>query len=270
MRRAGVPKTSERELFIKALGEVKIMLDGSPAPIAAAAIYRLISEKTGNNDPFRDFKRKSTTMALEILPRLREMVMTSDNPFSTAIEFAVAGNAIDLVKMEESSLGEIIEWLRKFESGKLATEEISMLENEILSAQSVLVIGDNAGETVFDHLFIELIRGPKIYYGVRGAPVLNDTTIEEAEASEIGEIAEIISSESAIPGTVLEKVGKKFRAIFDGADVVIAKGQGNLETLDESPRPIYHLFKAKCEPIAERVGCNVGDFIVWKNSPENT
>ena len=111
MRRAGVPKVSEKELFEKALGEAEIMLDGSPAPIAAAAIYRLISEKTGNNDPFRDFKKKSTTMALGVLPRLREKVITSDDPFARAIEFSIAGNAIDLVKMEESDLGETIDWL---------------------------------------------------------------------------------------------------------------------------------------------------------------
>ncbi len=269
MRRAGVPKGSEKELFENALGEAKIMLDGSPAPIAAAAIYRLISEKTGNNDPFRDFKKKSTAMALEILPRLREMVTASDDPFARAIEFSIAGNAIDLVKMEESDLGGIIDLLEKSESGEFVSEDISALESEIFGADSVFVIGDNAGETVFDRLFLELINGPKVYYGVRGGPVLNDATAKEAEESGIGEIAEIISSESAIPGTVLEKVGEKFRKIFDEADVVIAKGQGNFETLDESPRPIYHLFKAKCEPIAERVGCNVGDFIVWKNSPNN-
>lgn len=267
IRKSGVPEDVEQELFALAFDEARVLLDAAPAPIAASAIYRALAEKTGVEDPFRNFKIKSTEMALKILPRLRDIVWQSDKPFHKAVEFAIAGNAIDLVQMDEHELDDVVAWLESHDIDLSNDETISALKNEIRGADTIFIIGDNAGETVFDVLLLELIDGPKVYYGVRGGPALNDVTEREAEESGIAEVAEIVSSESDIPGTMLEHVGDDFRKLFDRADVVIAKGQGNLETLDKAPRPVYHLFKAKCEPIAKLAGRKVGDFVVWKNSP---
>ncbi|HDR91422.1 MAG TPA: DUF89 family protein, partial [candidate division Zixibacteria bacterium] len=241
----------------------------APAPVAARAIYRSISAKTGITDPFRDFKVQSTEMALRILPRLREIVSKSQNPFAKAVEFSIAGNAIDLVQMEEEDLNSVIERLESHSADFSGDNAIIKLEDEIRSAETVLIIGDNAGEAVFDTLLLEQIRGKKLYYSVRGGPALNDAIEIDAIESGIGDFAEIVSSESSVPGILLDEVGEKFREIFDRADVVIAKGQGNLETLEDAPRPIYHLFKAKCEPIAKLAMRKVGDFVVWRNSPKS-
>ena len=133
------------------------------------------------------------------------------------------------------------------------------------NAETVLVLGDNAGESVFDRLFMELIDVPRLFYAVRGGPVLNDITLEDAVASGITAPVEIISTGSAIPGVVLDKTSSDFREIFYGADVIIAKGQGNFETLFDPPRPVYHLFKVKCDAVARRIGSRIDDFVIWKN-----
>ncbi|MGC9315223.1 MAG: damage-control phosphatase ARMT1 family protein [bacterium] len=268
IRKSGVGEDLERELFAGAVEESRILLEGAPAPVAARAIYRSISARTGIADPFRDFKVQSTKMALRILPRLQEIVANSQNPFVKAVEFAIAGNAIDLVQMEEENLNSIIGLLESHSAELSGENDVEKLQDEIRAAKTVLIIGDNAGEAVFDTLLLEQMHGKKHYYSVRGGPALNDVVEIDAIESGIGDFAEIISSESNVPGTLLEEVGEKFREVFDHADVVIAKGQGNLETLDDAPRPIYHLFKAKCEPIARLTGRKVGDFVVWRNSPK--
>jgi uncharacterized protein with ATP-grasp and redox domains len=268
IRKSGVNVDLERELFAEAVEASRVLFDGAPAPVAARAIYRSISAKTGIADPFRDFKLRSTEMASRILPRLQEIVSNSQNCFVKAVEFAIAGNAIDLVQIEEEDLNSIIGLLEAHSAELSGANDVEKLHDEIRSAKTVLIIGDNAGEAVFDTLLLEQMHGKKLYYGVRGGPALNDITEREAIESGIGVFAEIISSESNVPGTLLEEVGEKFREIFDSADVVIAKGQGNLETLDDAPRPIFHLFKAKCEPIARLTGRKVGDFVIWRNSPK--
>lgn len=266
IRKSGVAEEIENELFATAMEEARVLLDGKPAPLAASAIYRSLAKKTGVEDPFRDFKIKSTEKALKVLPRLRDIVRQSDKPFHKAVEFAIAGNSIDLVQMDEHELDDVVGWLESHGMDLSSDETISVLQKEIEDAETVFIIGDNAGETVFDILLLEAIDNAKIYYGVRGGPALNDATEIEAQESGIVELAEIVSSESAIPGTMLEHVGEDFRKLFHSADVVIAKGQGNLETLDDAPRPVYHLFKAKCEPIAKLTGRKIGDFVVWKNT----
>ncbi|MCK5833147.1 DUF89 family protein [bacterium] len=267
IRKSGLTEELENKLFTRAFEESKILLDGAPAPVAAEAIYRSLAEITGVSDPFRDFKVESTETALKALPRLREAVSNSEWPFRKAVELSIAGNAIDLVKMDEKELNSIVNWLGENEFDFPETKTISRLEKDIHSAKSVFFIGDNAGETVFDRLILEQIQNTTIYYGVRGGPVLNDATALEAEESGICDYAELVSSESSIPGTMLDSVGERFIELFNTADIVIAKGQGNLETLDQAPRAIYHLFKAKCKPIAQLVGREVGDFVIWRNSP---
>ncbi len=267
IQKSGLSPKVESALFAQAFEKSRVLLDGAPAPLAAEAIYKSIAEVTGQSDPFRRFKIESTTAALRALPRLRESVRNAEWPFKKAVELSIAGNAIDLVKMDEAELENIVGWLEDYEPEFPETETISRLEEDIRSAETIFFIGDNAGETVFDRLILEQIDSAGIFYGVRGKPAINDTTALEAEESGICELAEIVSSESSIPGTMLDKVGQRFRETFYNADVVIAKGQGNLETLDKAPRAIYHLFKAKCEPIANLVGRKVGDFVVWRNSP---
>ncbi len=258
-----------KEVLQRALLEVRAILDGASAPEVTKEIFQTIKTITGNPDPYSSFKKASTEKALEIFPRLQKKVSRSPDPFAAAIELSVAGNTIDLVTLNPDELPKVIEWLENLSDAKFAVNDIKVLEREVAGAKTILVIGDNAGETVFDKLFLELINVPELYYGVRGAPVLNDVIDDDAVASGIVSPIRIISSGSSMPGTSLSDSSEEFNEVFQRADVVIAKGQGNFETLDDSPRCVYHLFKVKCSGVAGQVGCDVGDFVVWRRDNKN-
>jgi hypothetical protein len=129
------------------------------------------------------------------------------------------------------------------------------------SAKSILYLGDNAGESVFDKILIEAMQKP-VTYVVREHPVINDVTMEDALASGIQEVASIISSGSDAPGILLNDCSDEFRHAFENADMIISKGQGNYETLSETTRPVFFLLKAKCHVIAHHLGVNENDIVL--------
>ncbi len=129
------------------------------------------------------------------------------------------------------------------------------------TAGSVLYLADNAGESVLDRILIEEINAP-VTYAVSGLPVLNDVTHEDAVASGIAEVAEIISSGTTAPGTILSSCNDNFLELFNKADVVISKGQGNYEALSDIDRSIFFLLRAKCPVVAEDLGVEDGDTIL--------
>ena len=253
----------------KALNESAAILDSVPVPVITRNIYDFVTSLTGIEDPFENFKRSSTESALRLYPVLSEVVERSGDPFIRALEFSAAGNSIDLATIDESELDDIVEWLSNFDRAVFSIDDTDILREEITRAKTVLFIGDNAGEIVLDRLFIELLKNPEIYFGVRGGAVLNDVTEKDARESGIDLPVKLISSGSRIPGTLLSEVSPEFAEIFHSADVVIAKGQGNFETMDTVDRVVYHLFKVKCDIVANQIGCSTNDFIIWRRDPSN-
>jgi uncharacterized protein with ATP-grasp and redox domains len=130
----------------------------------------------------------------------------------------------------------------------------------------LLYIGDNAGEIVFDRLLVEEIRennmGIEVYFVVRGGPVINDATMEDALAVGMERVARVISSDSDAPATILSQCSEEVNRLYQSADVIIAKGQGNYESLEGEGGNIFFLLRAKCHLIADLLGVKVGDFIL--------
>jgi uncharacterized protein with ATP-grasp and redox domains len=136
-------------------------------------------------------------------------------------------------------------------------------------ARSILYLGDNAGEIVFDKVLIEsLPYRDKITYVVRGEPVLNDVTMHDAEEVGLCGLVEVIDNGSDAPGTILEDCSPEFRGRFAAADLVVSKGQGNYESLSCVPhRQVCFLFLMKCAAVAADAGGKVGDLaVVWQGS----
>jgi hypothetical protein len=129
----------------------------------------------------------------------------------------------------------------------------------------VLYLGDNAGETVFDRVLIEALE-PPVLYAVKGGPVLNDATLDDALAAGLETCATIIDNGSRAPGTVLDLCSAEFRGAFDAAPLVIAKGQANYETLSEAGPRVFCLLQAKCPVIAEDMRVPVGSTIVRRST----
>lgn len=236
-------------------------------PQVAARVYPAIAEILETDDIYRDFKREATEHAKAFIPYVEAMINQSDDQFHAALKAAVAGNVIDLAATKQFDLKE--EVAKVFET-PFAIDDSSALRQLLETAKNVLVIGDNAGEHLFDKVLMkQLVRlFPKIELGyvVRGEPIINDITVLEAKEAGIDEVATIIDSGVNTPGLDLSRASDTMKRAYERADVIIAKGMGNYESLnDRSTRPTFFLLKVKCNVVANSLGRNVGD-IVCKRS----
>ena len=257
--------TSDEKEIWKALKEVSSFLpqlsfDSTP-PEIGREVYRIISDLTGVKDPYKKIKRTCTQKALELYPEAKEKVKKADNPLMAAVRAAIAGNIIDFGANIEFDIEKDLEKI--FNQG-FAINHFSEFTKMIQKANQIVYLADNAGETVFDRILIEEIDVPMIY-AVRDKPTINDAVKEDAVAAGLESVAEIISSGSDAPGTVLEHCSKEFIELFNEAPMIISKGQGNYEALSELNKPLFFLLKAKCPVIAEDIGVPEGSIILMES-----
>ncbi len=229
-----------------------------PPPKTARRIYGAVREITGVSDPFRRLKKESVRLALGHYERMKAAVAASDDPLRTAALVAIAGNVIDFGAHQNFDLeGEMQSVLGK----PLAIDHYESFRRGVAEAGTILFLGDNAGETVFDRILIETM-GKRTFYAVRDIPIINDATVADAEESGIGRSARILSSGCDAPGTLLERCSPEFLELFRSADVIISKGQGNLECLSEEEGPIFFLLKVKCPVITRHLGARNGGLVL--------
>jgi len=143
--------------------------------------------------------------------------------------------------------------------------QLESFRKTVTEAQNILYLSDNAGEIVFDKLLIEQLGPEKVTLAVKARPVLNDATAEDAGAAGLIDLVEVIDTGDDAPGTILETCSGVFRYFFEAADVVIAKGQGNYESLSDVDKNIFFMLKAKCPVIAEHLGCEVNQMILRRS-----
>jgi len=225
--------TPDRTIHEQLLGEILQVLGEldfrqSPPAIAQRS-HRLIRELTGKRDPYRATKDRFNRLALDIYTELKRRIKRSTDPLATAARLAIAGNVIDLAVNNHLGDDEVREAIDHAAEVQLDGDVATFTETTSI-ATSVLYLADNAGEVVFDRLLIEQIPWKKVTVAVKGSPVINDATIEDAEAVRLLEPVEVIDSGSDGPGTILDDCSQAFRRCFDEVDLVIAKGQGNYET----------------------------------------
>ena len=228
-----------------------------PPPLLAKRIHRRVREISGVADPFRAAKVRLNRMALEIAADLRAEVKSAKDPLAVAVRLAIAGNVIDLGAKSDVTAADVLQSVGQAMAEPLSGE-LNQFRQAVARARSILYLADNAGEIAFDRLLIEALSPERVILAVRGAPVLNDATEADAKAVGLHEICEIIDNGSDAPGTLLEDCSRAFRQRFADADLILAKGQGNFETLSEAPDNIFFLFKVKCPVIAAHIGLPVG------------
>jgi len=229
--------------------------------VMAQRVHRLIRELACDGDPYLQAKRWSNELALELYPRVEEMVRDSSEPLEMALRLAIAGNAIDLGPHQHIDRKHVDEAIAHALKSPL-NGDLTGLTEAIEGAQSILYLADNAGEIVFDRLLIEQLGPARVTVGVRGMPVLNDATMADAEAAGLTGLVEVIDNGSDAPGTLLDDCSGEFRRRFNEADLIIAKGQGNYESLDDAGREVFLVLKAKCPVIAAQLGCPVLSLVV--------
>jgi uncharacterized protein with ATP-grasp and redox domains len=230
------------------------------SPLFARELHSLLRNYTGNNDPYKDEKKKYNDIALGLLPEMKRIVKRSHDPFNAALRLSIAGNIIDFAVNDNFNLHETLERVLK---APFAIDHSERLKAAIDKARSVLYLGDNAGEIVFDKLFIETVGHPHLVFAVRGAPVINDATLEDADYVGMSEVAGVVSNGFDAPSTVLSKSSVIFRKTFAEADLIISKGQGNLEGLiHQNDKRIFFLLMVKCNVIAEFLKVEKDSFVV--------
>ncbi|HNT97166.1 MAG TPA: ARMT1-like domain-containing protein [Elusimicrobiales bacterium] len=235
-----------------------------PAPVMGQRIHRRLRRITGARDPYRKAKAAQNRLALRLLPELRSALASSEDRLGLAIRVAIAGNIIDMGAAGDVSLPGVRKSLMQALGGEV-TGDCAAFRPALKKARSILYLADNAGEIVFDRLLIEELGPSRVTLAVRGSAVLNDALRADARAAGLHRLVRIVDNGSDAPGTLLAEAPPAFKSLFMKADLVLAKGQGNYETLSEAPRPVWFLFKAKCPVIAERAGVRLGAQVVARS-----
>ena len=260
---SGVIPEDRQEALLRSvtryLSEVEYTL--SP-PALGREIQRRIRAELQDPDPYRDIKLTYNRMMLEREDELRALIRDAEEPFLAAMRLAVGGNVIDFGARH---LYDVTVTLRRALDVELAIDDSAQLRQALTRADSVMYIGDNCGEIVLDKLFLEQIDVPRKVFVVRESPVLNDITRDDAAQVGLDPATVVLSTGDDSPGAVWEYASEEFREHFARADVVIAKGQGNLEgLLDVGHDQIYHLLMTKCDLIAQAIGTTLGAYVVKK------
>ena len=265
--------TDDEQIHKKVVDQVLRLaadLDMSQSPpVIGQHIHRLIRSLVGSDDPYYRVKKQFNSLALKLYPDLRKQIISSNDPFETAVRLAIAGNIIDFGVKSSLSESEVKKTINDSLSGYLDPEQVQNFKNAVIEAEKIFYLADNAGEIVFDHLLIEQLPIEKITVVVKGSPVINDATMDDSNIVGLGRIVEVIDNGSDGPGTILETCSKGFLDRFEKADLIIAKGQGNYETLSGIDKNIFFLLKIKCPVIAHDIGCQVGEMILRKSKAFN-
>lgn len=237
------------------------------AALTMPEIFRELNNEfckiTGIADPYAEEKKKSNDISLQLYNGLRKEVIDSPHPFGMALRLSIAGNSMDYGAGSEFNIHDTIQ---KVLNSKFAIDHSLELEKRIKTAKKILYIGDNAGEIVFDKLFIEMMMHNHLTYAVRDSAVLNDVTQEDAHQVGMDLVADVISNGNNFPSTILSQCSPEFLRLYNEADLIISKGQGNLEGLiNENDPRIFFLLMVKCDVVAEMLGVEKDSFVIYNN-----
>ena len=252
------PKDMPEEKKVEYMQKVLKILAEAPAkygaPVVVRTIQQLQEEMLGIKQEYAEIKQHYNAVMMKYEKQVLEHMAKSKDPIKTGIQYAMIGNYIDFgarITVSEEQLTELLSTPDRFViDEKQYREFITDLEN----AKNIVYLTDNCGEIVMDKLLIRQIKNKypdlELTVMVRGAEVINDATMEDAKQVGISDFARVIPNGSDIAGTWIEEMSEEAKAVLDGADVIISKGQGNFETLRKCGRNIYYIFLCKCDLFA--------------------
>lgn len=233
----------------------------SPAELSTRVI-KIACEMLEDPDPYYAAKKKYNAIALKMEPKLAKLLEEQPDRLFASILLSVAGNIIDLGILEDVNIDQAI---RKVFDHGLAVNDYPVLKRMLQQAKKVLIIGDNAGEIVFDKFLLRELAAFDLCYVVRGGPIINDACLEDAQEVGIDQLAKVITTGSDRLGVTAD-CSEEFWQHFDAADVIIAKGQANFETMDPHPR-LFNLLTAKCDAVAAELGVNLNESVLCFRGP---
>jgi len=260
VRRIEKNEQKQRKILMAVVKRLsKIDLNRMTPPEATKLAHDEIQRITGIQDLYKEPKRNNNREALRLYPYLKRLVKKARDPLFMAIRLAIAGNIIDYGALAQFDIKHTVKDV--LEKG-FAASDYGRFKKDLKQAKFLLYIGDNAGEVVFDRVLVEeLIKRIEVVFVVKSEPVLNDVLMEDAKMVGMNKVVKVIGSGSDHAGTTVADGSKEFKRLYRKADIVIAKGQGNFETLDQEKRNIYFLLKMKCPYLGKITGYKEGDII---------
>ncbi|MFW9925897.1 MAG: DUF89 domain-containing protein [Candidatus Thorarchaeota archaeon] len=242
--------------------------------ILSVTLYQELYEKEGVEDPYREIKRLSNKAALSVLPIIEEKVQQfeGEQRFRACISASIAGNVIDYNTAEHSpDLDSLVEVFDRVQHEGFAPDDSKLLLQTLNSQTGkLLFIADNAGEVILDIPLLKYLKelGWETTYVVKGRAMINDATREDIQGTEIEKLASIADSGAWAHGVPLEYVSKEFLDLFRESDLVISKGQANIETVpaiqEMTGVETYYITKAKCSHISQAIGAKKGSNVVLR------
>lgn len=228
------------------------------APEITEEIAELQYELLGLKDDFTEIKKYYNSLMLSLEEQIEKSILNCNEPLKIALLYAMLGNYIDFGAMQSVDENKLREMLGDVNNMPLDKAELSNFKSDLKSAKKLIYITDNCGEVVLDKLFIKTLLSeyPNITAEVivRGADVLNDATLEDAVQVGLDKLLPVTDNGTAVAGTCISKLPKEVKNKIDNADIIIAKGQANFETLRYCGKNIYYIFMCKCEMFAKRFG----------------
>lgn len=251
------------ELFHEVFKSFSVIDFSKTNPEIIGETFELLKKYTKNDDPYFEIRNYYNRMFLDLLNTFEEQIEQSDNPLESAIKYAIIANIIDFNPIHNNKIENIMECFKKAEELEFVINHSAELMKDIKEGKKLLYLGDNCGEICLDKLLLKRIKeynpGIEIYFGVRGTPIVNDSIEEDAYSVGINEYATIIGNGDNSLGTALNRTSREFNRVYEEADIVIAKGQANYESLSEQKnKKIYYLLMTKCPVIANDIGVPIG------------
>lgn len=262
---------TREKIMRRVLGYLKDVDYEQTNPEVMKGTWDIITREIGDNNPYRNLKAFYNQHVESISDKIIGIIEKSDKKVHTALKVAIAGNLIDFASGHQFDEKMLVEDIENIKSRKFGKDDSNELIKRVLASKSMLYLGDNCGEIVLDKIFISYLKdinpNLKVIYGVRGKSIINDVTDEDARMVRISEVARVISNGDGSLGTVLKNTTSEFQDEFWHADIVIAKGQGNFESLsDEGKDNLFFLFMAKCEVVAKIIGVKKGQIVCAKHT----
>ncbi|MEN3186656.1 MAG: ARMT1-like domain-containing protein [Atribacterota bacterium] len=236
----------------------------TPAYMTSLA-HKVAREMTGVDDIYYRHKKHYNRLALKLYPELKGFVGDGEGALERAVRVAIVGNIIDLGVYREVEVSQILEQLYTVQWGLY---DFAQFEQDVRKAKTIVYVGDNAGEIVFDKILLEELKKvgiQEIFFVVKGGPISNDALLADFWEVGLDNFAQVLTTGKDECGIVPEEGPSDLQEVWKRADLVISKGQGNFESLSGRKETIYFLLKAKCVPVAREFGVKQGALILKKN-----
>lgn len=253
--------------FNKLAGYIPTLgLDITPGLYHSYALH-FLSRFACIDDMFKDAKAESNRLALSCMDHLACLLQSSDDRLYMTFKVSVAGNIIDMGIMPDYDLDAA---LKDIPGSSFAIDSYDEFRKLALETGKVLIIGDNSGEIAFDMLLVKELQklGMEVVYAVKGGPVLNDATMEDAKQVGMTDICRVITNGNNLLGTNFDFCSNEFKYEFDKAGAVIAKGQANyesLEGLEAAGSKTFFVLRVKCEFVGKCAGAPFGSLLFKQN-----